>query len=44
MINWQFNDIGYHGTKVIVFNLWYNDEGNMELDFDTDPEVSTAVC
>lgn len=34
----NFDDIGHHGTKVIVFNLWYNDEGNMELDFDTDPE------
>lgn len=34
----QFDDIGYHGTKVIIFNLWYNGDGRMELDFDTDPE------
>ncbi|MED6120452.1 hypothetical protein PIB30_020956 [Stylosanthes scabra] len=34
----QFNDIGYHGTKVIIYNLWLNDDGNLELDFDTDPE------
>ncbi|KAJ6800740.1 protein MICRORCHIDIA 6-like [Iris pallida] len=32
----QFNDIGHHGTKVIVFNLWYNDDGEMELDFEAD--------
>ncbi|CAN6704179.1 unnamed protein product [Malus baccata var. baccata] len=34
----QFNDIGAHGTKVIVYNLWFSDDGNLELDFDTDPE------
>ncbi|XP_057459527.1 protein MICRORCHIDIA 6-like isoform X3 [Actinidia eriantha] len=34
----QFDDIGYHGTKVIIYNLWLNDEGTMELDFDSDPE------
>jgi hypothetical protein len=36
---WQFDGIGYHGTKIIIFNLWFNDDGNLELDFDTDPEV-----
>ncbi|XP_061366802.1 protein MICRORCHIDIA 6-like [Gastrolobium bilobum] len=34
----QFDDIGSHGTKIIIFNLWFNDDGNLELDFDTDPE------
>lgn len=34
----QFNDIGLHGTKVIVFNLWYNDDGEMEIDFESDPK------
>ncbi|CAL4954092.1 unnamed protein product [Urochloa decumbens] len=34
----NFTDIGPHGTKIIVFNLWSNDDGNLELDFDTDPE------
>ncbi|XP_022134904.1 protein MICRORCHIDIA 6 isoform X2 [Momordica charantia] len=34
----QFDDIGSHGTKVIIYNLWYNGDQNMELDFDTDPE------
>ncbi|CAM8909000.1 unnamed protein product [Rhodiola kirilowii] len=34
----QFNDIGYHGTKVVVYNLWHDDDGKLELDFDVDPE------
>ncbi|KAK3164548.1 hypothetical protein QOZ80_1AG0020860 [Eleusine coracana subsp. coracana] len=32
----QFDDIGEHGTKIIVFNLWLNDDGDMELDFNSD--------
>ncbi|KAG5530274.1 hypothetical protein RHGRI_030593 [Rhododendron griersonianum] len=34
----QFEDIGAHGTKVIIFNLWLNDEGIFELNFDGDEE------
>lgn len=34
----QFEDIGRHGTKVIVFNLWLNDEGIYEMNFDDDDE------
>ncbi|PAN28003.1 hypothetical protein PAHAL_5G124200 [Panicum hallii] len=34
----NFSNIGPHGTKIIVFNLWSNDDGNLELDFDTNPE------
>lgn len=34
----QFDDIGPHGTKIIVYNLWLNDDGILELDFDTDKE------
>lgn len=34
----QFDDIGSHGTKVIVYNLWLNDDGEMELDFESDKE------
>ncbi|XP_030493797.2 protein MICRORCHIDIA 6 isoform X2 [Cannabis sativa] len=33
----QFDDIGPQGTKVIVYNLWANDDGIVELDFNTDP-------
>ncbi|KAJ8451964.1 hypothetical protein Cgig2_007447 [Carnegiea gigantea] len=32
----QFEEIGSHGTKVIVYNLWLNDEGIYELSFDDD--------
>ncbi|XP_061999825.1 protein MICRORCHIDIA 2-like isoform X1 [Rosa rugosa] len=34
----QFEDIGAHGTKIIVYNLWLNDEGVYELSFDDDDE------
>ncbi|KAK4383245.1 protein MICRORCHIDIA 2 [Sesamum angolense] len=34
----QFDDIGPHGTKIIIFNLWMNDEGVYELNFDDDDE------
>lgn len=35
----QCDDVGHHGTKILVYNLWHNDEGKMELDFESDPEV-----
>ncbi|XP_028118761.1 protein MICRORCHIDIA 6-like isoform X3 [Camellia sinensis] len=35
----QFDDIGNHGTKIVIYNLWLNDNGDMELDFDLDAEV-----
>ncbi|KAI3767955.1 hypothetical protein L2E82_18384 [Cichorium intybus] len=34
----QFEDIGSHGTKVLIYNLWLNDEGIYELNFDEDDE------
>ncbi|XP_071707036.1 protein MICRORCHIDIA 6-like [Rutidosis leptorrhynchoides] len=34
----QFENVGAHGTKVIIYNLWLDDDGNMELDFDSDRE------
>jgi hypothetical protein len=41
---WQFDDIeNHHGTKIIIFNLWFNDDENLELDFDTDPQVIFCV-
>ncbi|KAL1218814.1 Protein MICRORCHIDIA 4 [Cardamine amara subsp. amara] len=33
----QFNLMRAHGTKIIIYNLWEDDEGMLELDFDTDP-------
>ncbi|KAG2571543.1 protein MICRORCHIDIA 1-like isoform X2 [Panicum virgatum] len=34
----QFQDVGSHGTKVVVYNLWMNDDGLLELDFEDDDE------
>ncbi|CAH2070465.1 unnamed protein product [Thlaspi arvense] len=33
----QFNLMKDHGTRIIIYNLWEDDEGMLELDFDTDP-------
>lgn len=38
----QFNDIGPHGTKIIVFNLSRNTRGELDLDFNIDTEVTTT--
>ncbi|KAJ3692531.1 hypothetical protein LUZ60_012881 [Juncus effusus] len=32
----QLNEIGTHGTRIIVYNLWLNDKGDLELDFTSD--------
>ncbi|KAM0865622.1 hypothetical protein ACQ4PT_043167 [Festuca glaucescens] len=34
----QFEAIQTHGTKVVIYNLWKNDDGFLELDFDNDDE------
>ncbi|KAI3860639.1 hypothetical protein MKW98_017274 [Papaver atlanticum] len=34
----QFDDIGVRGTKIIIYNLWLDDDGFMELDFNNDKE------
>ncbi|XP_061360859.1 protein MICRORCHIDIA 1-like [Gastrolobium bilobum] len=34
----QFDDIGPHGTKIVIYNLWLNDEGVYELNFDDNAE------
>ncbi|KAL7191668.1 hypothetical protein ACSBR2_023703 [Camellia fascicularis] len=33
----QFNQMKDHGTRVIIYNLWEDDQGQLELDFDADP-------
>ncbi|KAH0660742.1 hypothetical protein KY289_029490 [Solanum tuberosum] len=40
----QFDSIGDHGTKIVIYNLWLNDEGKMELDFYSDPEDIRISC
>ncbi|KAE8649075.1 hypothetical protein Csa_014868 [Cucumis sativus] len=32
----QFNFVKDHGTRIIIYNLWEDDEDHLELDFDTD--------
>uniref|UniRef100_A0ACD5UPJ8 Uncharacterized protein n=1 Tax=Avena sativa TaxID=4498 RepID=A0ACD5UPJ8_AVESA len=32
----QFTSIKEHGTRVIIYNLWEDDQGDLELDFDAD--------
>ncbi|TXG48549.1 hypothetical protein EZV62_024424 [Acer yangbiense] len=32
----QFNMMKDHGTRIIIYNLWEDDQGQLELDFDTD--------
>ncbi|KAK3033051.1 hypothetical protein RJ639_035677 [Escallonia herrerae] len=34
----QFDDIGNQGTKNVIYNLWLNNDGSTELDFDFDAE------
>lgn len=36
---WQFEDVGSHGTKVIIYNMWLNSDAKLELDFDSVAEV-----
>ncbi|CAL9230118.1 unnamed protein product [Arabidopsis halleri] len=33
----QFNHLEEQGTRIVIYNLWEDDEGKLELDFDTDP-------
>ncbi|KAH9608806.1 hypothetical protein KSS87_015150 [Heliosperma pusillum] len=32
----QFNMMKDHGTRIIVYNLWEDDQGQLELEFDSD--------
>ncbi|KAK9117619.1 hypothetical protein Sjap_016566 [Stephania japonica] len=32
----QFDLLNEQGTRIIIYNLWDNDQGELELDFDTD--------
>ncbi|XP_078447322.1 histidine kinase-, DNA gyrase B-, and HSP90-like ATPase family protein [Wolffia australiana] len=33
----QFDPMGDRGTRIIIFNLWEDEQGLLELDFGTDP-------
>ncbi|KAL4566700.1 hypothetical protein LXL04_030822 [Taraxacum kok-saghyz] len=32
----QFDHMKDHGTRIIIYNLWEDDQGQLELDFETD--------
>ncbi|CAI0627410.1 unnamed protein product [Linum tenue] len=34
----QFDYLGNKGTRIIIYNLWEDDEGKLELDFEADQE------
>ncbi|GKC13355.1 microrchidia 6-like protein isoform X1 [Tanacetum coccineum] len=36
--NHKFETVSSHGTRVVIYNLWQDEDGNMELDFESDPE------
>ncbi|PSR95958.1 Protein MICRORCHIDIA like [Actinidia chinensis var. chinensis] len=33
----QFDQMKDHGARIIIYNLWEDDQGQLELDFDADP-------
>ncbi|CAN6472484.1 unnamed protein product [Victoria cruziana] len=33
----EFSCLKDHGTRIVIYNLWEGDQGELELDFDTDP-------
>ncbi|KAL4192031.1 hypothetical protein AMTRI_Chr06g191980 [Amborella trichopoda] len=33
----QFNSLKNQGTRIIIYNIWEDDQGELELDFDEDP-------
>lgn len=35
----QFNFMKGQGTCIVIYNLWEDDEGKLEMDFDSDPHV-----
>lgn len=44
MLLLQFTGMKDHGTRIVLYNLWEDDQGQLELDFDTDPYVSSPVA
>lgn len=38
----QFNFLEDQGTRIIIYNLWEDDQGSPELDFDSDEHVGCS--
>ncbi|KAL0357726.1 UNVERIFIED_CONTAM: protein MICRORCHIDIA 7 [Sesamum calycinum] len=39
----QFNFLDDQGTRIIIYNLWEDEEGSLELDLDTDQHSYTSI-
>lgn len=37
----QFSSVKDQGTRIVIYNLWEDDQGELELDFDADEHVSS---
>jgi hypothetical protein len=35
----QFSSIKEQGTRIVIYNLWEDEQGDLELDFDSDVNV-----
>lgn len=39
----QFDSMTDQGTRIVIYNLWEDDEGELELDFVAD-EHASLIC
>lgn len=39
----QFSQMKDQGTRIIIYNLWEDGQGLLELDFDSDKHVSICL-
>ncbi|GMP57527.1 hypothetical protein CsSME_00021581 [Camellia sinensis var. sinensis] len=39
----MFNTLKEQGTRIIIYNLWEDDQGQLELDFDTDQNSYASI-
>jgi hypothetical protein len=39
----QFSTMKEQGTRIIIYNLWEDDQGELELDFDADIHVCSIA-
>lgn len=39
----QFSSMSDQGTRIVIYNLWEDDQGELELDFGADIHVSLTL-
>jgi len=39
----QFSSMTNQGTRIVIYNLWDDDQGELELDFDADQHVCLVL-